>query len=66
MYQLSALGMTLVVSILTGVLTGFIMKTPIFAKIKNPEYMFDDEFYYKVPEEYSMELKGLREVEETA
>lgn len=62
-YQFAALAMTLVVSILTGLLTGFIMKFPFFAKIKDPENMFDDEFYYKVPEEYSMELKGLRKVE---
>lgn len=60
LYQLAALGMTLGVSIISGVITGFIMKIPLFEQIRDSEDMFDDEPNWFVPEGFSLELKGVR------
>jgi len=60
MYQLAALGMTLGVSIVFGIITGFIMRIPLFEQIQDTEEMFDDEPNWLVPEGFSLELKGVR------
>ena len=59
-YQLAALVMTLVVSIVTGAITGLFMKLSFLEQIKDSEQMFDDEPNWDVPEGFSLELKGVK------
>lgn len=59
-YQLIALGMTLLVAIVSGAVTGIIMRLPIFEQIRENEEMFDDEPNWLVPEGFSLELKGVK------
>ena len=60
LFQLAALGVTLLIAIVSGLITGFIMKLPIFEQIKDTEDMFDDEPNWHVPEGFSLELKGVK------
>ncbi len=68
LYQLAALGMTLVVAVVSGMLTGFVMRLPVFEQVRDCEQMFDDEPNWIVPEGFSLELKGVKgmELNETA
>jgi ammonium transporter Rh len=59
-YQLAALGMTLLVAIVSGAFTGLIMKLKLFEQIRESEEMFDDEPNWHVPEGFSLELKGVK------
>lgn len=59
-YQLAALVMTLLVAIVSGLVTGIIIRLPIFDQIRESEEMFDDEPNWIVPEGFSLELKGVR------
>ncbi len=62
-YQLAALGMTLVVAIVSGALTGLVMRLPVFEQVRDSEEMFDDEPNWVVPEGFSLELKGVKGME---
>jgi len=62
-YQLAALGMTLMTAILSGALTGVIMRLPLFEQVRDSEEMFDDEPNWIVPEGFSLELKGVKGIE---
>ena len=59
-YQLAALVMTLLVAIVSGLVTGIIIRLPIFDQVRENEEMFDDEPNWIVPEGFSLELKGVR------
>jgi ammonium transporter Rh len=59
-YQLAALGVTLGIAILGGILTGFIMKIPVIEQIEEVEEMFDDEPHWITPEDYSLKLTEVR------
>lgn len=59
-YQFAALMMTLVVSIVTGFVTGWVMRLTFFEQIRDSEDMFDDEPNWEVPEGFSLELKGVK------
>ena len=49
---MAALAMTLGMAIVGGILTGFLMKLPIFEQIKDNEEMFDDESSWITPSKY--------------
>ena len=59
-YQFAALGVTIGLAIVGGLLTGLIMKIPLLEQV-DEEDMFDDEPYWAVPNKFSFELE-----EETA
>ena len=48
-YQLAGLAVTLGLAIVTGILTGIILKTPLFEQIKEEDDMFDDEPNWIIP-----------------
>ena len=49
-YQIAALCLTLSVACIGGVLVGFIMKLPIFGRIRKVNDMFHDELLWILPE----------------
>jgi ammonium transporter Rh len=59
-YQLAAIGVTLIIAIVGGVITGFVMKLPIFEQINDEEEMFDDEPAWITPDDYSLKLTEVR------
>jgi ammonium transporter Rh len=59
-YQLAALGVTLAIAILGGILTGLIMRIPVIEQIEEVEEMFDDEPNWITPEDYSLKLTEVR------
>jgi hypothetical protein len=59
-YQMAALAMTLAVALISGVITGYIMKLPIIEQIDECEEMFDDEPHWVTPEDYSLKLTEVR------
>jgi ammonium transporter Rh len=50
LYQLAALGVTLLIAIVGGTLTGLLLRTSIFGKVPEEQH-FEDEFLWEVPEE---------------
>jgi ammonium transporter Rh len=56
LYQLAALVLTLTCAIVTGLITGLIMKLPIFEQIKSDDFLFDDEPSWNTPPDYSLKL----------
>jgi len=52
-YQMAALAMTLGMAIVSGILTGFLMKLPIFEQLKDDEDMFDDQSSWLTPSDFS-------------
>lgn len=59
-YQLAAIGVTLAMAIVGGIITGYIMKLPIIEQIEDIEEMFDDEPNWLTPEDYSLKLTEVR------
>jgi ammonium transporter Rh len=55
-YQMAALALTIVFAIVGGVLTGFIMRLPIFEQVENQDDMFDDETNWITPEDFALKL----------
>lgn len=49
-YQAAAMAMTIIVAIGGGLVTGVIMKSPLFGKVQR-EHLFDDELSWELPEE---------------
>lgn len=49
-FQAIALGVTIIVAIVGGVITGFILKLPIWDQPKTAQ-LFDDEDYWEIPDE---------------
>ena len=58
-FQLAALGVTLGMAIVGGLLTGLIMRIPVFERIRE-ESMFDDDLAFITPEDYSFRLAQIR------
>ena len=48
-YQLAALALTLAMAIVSGIITGFVLKTPIMERIKEDEDLFDDSKFWEIP-----------------
>ena len=64
---MAALGITLAVAIIGGLLTGLLMKLPIMERFNDEELMFDDEPAFLTPEDYASDLANItiqRDVEE--
>jgi ammonium transporter Rh len=59
-FQFAALIMTLFVAIVTGLLTGFIMKAPIFNQISEAAEQFEDQSTWKIPENDDNEYNSLQ------
>lgn len=59
-YQLAALGVTLLLAIVGGAITGLIMRIPIIEQVSEMEEMFDDEPNWVTPEDYSLKLTEVR------
>ena len=59
-YQLAALGVTLGVAIVGGLITGFILKLPIFEQIQDQPQLFDDEAAWHVPDDYKLKIKEVK------
>lgn len=59
-FQLASLSMTLGIALVGGILTGYLMKLPIFEQIEEVEEMFDDEPHWVTPEDYSLKLTEVR------
>ena len=51
LYQLAALGVSIVTSIIGGLLTGFILKLPIWNKVED-KCLFKDDAYWQLPETF--------------
>jgi len=51
-FQLAALAMTISFAIASGVLTGIVIRLPIFEQIKNEGDMFTDKDNWLVPEDF--------------
>ena len=49
-YQIAGLGMTLGMAIVSGIITGLILKLPIFEQIKETSQMFEDDLYFQMPD----------------
>ena len=48
-FQAAALGLTLVIAIVSGVVTGFILRLPVFEQIKNEDELFEDHLFWEIP-----------------
>jgi len=59
-YQLLALLITIVIAIAGGLLTGLLMRIPIFEQVKDEEEYFDDQPFWKTPEDYLVKLTEVR------
>jgi len=57
-YQMAALCLTLIVAIVSGMITGLIMKSPIFEQIKENDEMFDDQSNWITPSDYAYHGKS--------
>lgn len=58
-YQIVALAMTLAVSIVGGLVTGFIMRFPIFEQVTDEEELFDDEPNWQTPGDFGFDASDL-------
>lgn len=63
-YQIAAMAVTLGIALVSGLLTGYIIKLPIIEQIEENEEMFDDEPHWMVPEDYSLRLTEVKVNEE--
>ena len=66
-YQMAAVGVTLAIAIVSGALTGFFMRLPIFEQIDEVNDMFDDETQWVTPVDFGndrVEVKMERRNEE--
>jgi hypothetical protein len=51
-YQIAALALTLGLAISSGIVTGFIMKLPIFEQVNEKEDYFEDEPHWITPQDF--------------
>lgn len=58
-YQMAALCLTLIVAIVSGMITGLIMRSPIFEQIKENDEMFDDQSNWITPSDYGKNHENL-------
>ena len=52
-FQLAGLTLTLGMAIISGTITGIILKTPIIQQIKEEEELFEDDIFWMLPTEAS-------------
>ena len=55
-YQLAALAITAAVALVSGLLTGFLLRLPIFEQLSKNVEMFDDEVQWVTPDDYALKL----------
>lgn len=60
-FQAAALGLTLAIAIVSGVITGFVLKLPIFEQVKNDEDLFEDYHFWEVPHDEETSCKSPEE-----
>lgn len=58
-YQLAALAMTLAVSIVGGLVTGLVMRLPIFEQVTDEDELFDDEPNWQTPGDFGFDVSEL-------
>jgi ammonium transporter Rh len=51
-YQLAALAVTLGIAIVSGLITGFIIKLPFIEQINKEDDFFDDGVYWHTPDDF--------------
>lgn len=59
-FQIAALAVSFGIAIVSGIITGFILRLPIIEQVKDEEEMFDDEINFIVPEDYSLKLTEVK------
>ncbi|XP_072049051.1 ammonium transporter Rh type B-like [Amphiura filiformis] len=57
-YQLAALAVTLVIAIVGGLVTGFVLKLPFWNEPKEDDELFDDHQNWELPEEEERMING--------
>lgn len=57
-FQILALLLTIFLSVVGGIIAGFIIKLPVFDNIENEEDLFDDMCFWNVPEEGYPAVEG--------
>ena len=60
-YQLAALGLTLGLAIVSGALTGFVLKLPFIDQVKEKEEMFEDHLFWETPSDYALTVTEVTE-----
>ncbi len=55
-FQMAALGLSIAMALLGGLLTGLIMRLPFVEQFENTDEMFDDEANWITPEDFSLKL----------
>ena len=55
-FQIAALVVTIGLSVVFGLATGFILRLPIFEKLSEDVEMFDDEAQWVTPDDYALKL----------
>lgn len=59
-YQLAALAMTLTVSIVGGLVTGLVMRLPLFEQVHEEDELFDDEPNWLTPDDFGFDVANLQ------
>jgi ammonium transporter Rh len=63
-FQLVALGVTIGIALVTGALTGLLLRLPLFEQLSEDVEMFDDEAQWVTPEDYALKLTFATNVHE--
>lgn len=59
-YQLAALALTLAVAIVGGLITGLVMRLPLFEQVKEEDELFDDEPNWQTPADFAVDISELQ------
>ena len=59
-YQMAALGVTLGLALVSGLITGFLMRLPIFEQIEEVDDMFNDEPSWLTPSDFPRKLNEIK------
>ena len=59
-YQIAAVGLTLALAIVSGTLTGLLIRLPIFEQIEDVEDLFDDEPHWLTPADFPIQLNEIK------
>jgi hypothetical protein len=54
-FQLAGLSMTLGFALVSGLITGFLLRIPIIQQIKEEEVLFEDSIFWEMPENINEE-----------
>lgn len=58
-FQIAALAVTLAMAIVGGLVTGLVMRLPIFEQVHDEEELFDDEPNWVTPADYGFDISDL-------